>query len=427
MSACRLIELFEYTTMEVSRDDLPLEAAEMLKQKYSGKVAIETNSFMPNSNWRLTAQGWVGYLPLTPEVSIRLLPKPGVSITNLFRMLEFAYDLKSFQLIDKGLFDCDTLEDFYDRLANMLARRIIDRGQRGFYHTYLSNSDNLAYVRGRIDLENASLRPWEVKLKCHFEEHTSDIEDNRILAWTLLQLLRSGLCTERSQPFVSQAYRRLLSFAEPAPCGPEACHGRLYNRLNYDYRPMHALCRLFLEHLGPTHKVGKREMIPFVVDMALLYERFVAKWLKAHPMDGYSIEAQKDMIVDPKQRRTITMDLLLYEEPSRRPKCVIDTKYKVGAPSNDDIYQAVSYAVANGCKDAILVYPAELELPLDERWGDIRVRSATFSLEGDLEEAGRRFKQNMGSSLFHVGNFRIAVGGLNHDNIRHESRRRVGR
>jgi len=32
-----------------------------------------------------------------------------------------------------------------------------------------------------------------------------------------------------------------------------------------------------------------------------------------------------------------------------------------------------------------------------------------------------------GSSLFHVGNFRIAVSGLNHDNIRHESRRRVGR
>jgi 5-methylcytosine-specific restriction enzyme subunit McrC len=73
----------------------------------------------------------------------------------------------------------------------------------------------------------------------------------------------------------------------------------------------------------------------------------------------------------------------------------MDTKYKVGAPSNDDIYQVVSYAAANGCKDAILVYPAELDRPLDERWGDIRVRSATFSLEGDLEETGRRFTQNI--------------------------------
>jgi len=395
MSTCRSIELFEYTSTEVSRDDLSLEAAELLKQKYDDKVTIETTSFMPNSNWRLTAQGWVGYIPLTTDVSIRLLPKHGVSITNLFRMLEYAYNLESFQLLDKGLFDCDTLEDFYDRLAKILARRISDRCLRGFYHAYLPNSDNLPYVRGRVDLENASLKPWEVKLKCHFEDHTSDIEDNRILAWTLQQLLRSGLCTDRSLPFVSQAYRRLLSFAEPVPCGPEACHGRFYNRLNYDYMPMHALCRLFLEHLGPAYKVGKREMIPFVVDMALLYERFVAEWLKTHPAVGYSIEAQKNIKVDPRQNRTITMDLLIYEEPSHRPKCVLDTKYKVGVPSNDDIYQVVSYAVANGCKDAILVYPAELERPLDERWGDIRVRSATFSLEGDLEETGRRFTQNM--------------------------------
>lgn len=399
MSICTPIKLSEFTPIEVSRDRLPIEVAELIKQKHSDKVTVETISFLPNSSWRLKSQGWVGYIPLTSDVGLRLLPKPGIRIKNLFGMLEYAYSLESFQLFDKALFDCDTMEDFYDRLASILARRVLDRSMQGFYHTYLSSSDHLSYVRGRIDLENACLRPWEVNLRCHFDEHASDIEDNRILAWTLLQLLRSGLCTDRSLPFVSQAYRRLLSFAEPIPCGPEACHDRLYNRLNDDYRPMHALCRLFLEHLGPAYNVGKREMIPFVVDMALLYERFVAKWLKAHPMEGYSIEAQKDMIVDPKQKRTITMDLLLYEEPSRRPKCVMDTKYKVGAPSNDDIYQVVSYAVANGCKDAILVYPAELERPLDERWGDIRVRSATFSLEGDLEEAGQNFVRGIVSLL----------------------------
>jgi 5-methylcytosine-specific restriction enzyme subunit McrC len=162
---------------------------------------------------------------------------------------------------------------------------------------------------------------------------------------------------------------------------------------------MHALCRLFLEHLGPAYKVGKREMIPFVIDMALLYERFVAEWLKAHPLDGYSIEAQKDKIVDPRQKRTITMDLLLCEVPFGRPKCVMDTKYKVGVTSNDDIYQVVSYAVANECSDAILIYPVELDQPLDTLWGDIRVRSATFSLEGDLEEAGRNFVRELFGSL----------------------------
>ena len=396
MSSTDLIELSEYTRVKIDRERLPVEAAELLKQKFGDKVTVEMVSFGPDADWQLTAQGWVGYIPLTPEISIRLLPKQGVSITNLFRMLEYAYSLESFHLFEKGLFDCDTLEDFYDRLANILAHRILDRGRRGFYHSYQPRSDPLPYVCGRIDLQRASLRPWEVKLECHFEEHTSDIEDNQILTWTLLQILRSGLCTENSSPSISHAYRRLLSFAEPVPCSPEVCLDRIYNRLNYDYRPMHALCRLFLEHLGPAHKIGKREMIPFIVNMANLYELFVAEWLKAHILEGYSIEAQKEMIIGHQQNMKFRMDIVLYDERTHQSKCIMDTKYKVGAPSMDDIYQVVAYAEANGCKEAILIYPAELEQPLDVMWGDnIRVRSATFSLEGDLEEAGQRFVQEM--------------------------------
>lgn len=391
MNSINPIELHEYAPIKVDRERLPVEAAELLKQKYGDKITVETTSFGPNSDWQLTSQGWVGYIPLTPEVRFRLLPKNGVSITNLFRMLEYAYSLESFHLLEKGLFDCDTLEDFYDRLANILAHRILDRARKGFYHSYQPRSDQLPYLRGRIDLQRASLRPWEVKLECHFEEHTSDIKDNQILTWTLLQILRSGLCTENSSHSVSQAYRRLLSFAEPEPCGPESCLNRTYHRLNFDYKPMHALCRLFLEHLGPAHKIGKREMIPYVVNMASLYELFVAEWLKAQNIEGFSIEAQKDIIIDHRQNMKFRMDLVLCEESSQKPKCIMDTKYKIGASSMSDIHQVIAYAEAIGCREAILIYPVEMESPLDMWVGDIHVRSATFALEGDLNEAGWDF------------------------------------
>ena len=391
MSCIEIIELTERTPVKVDRERLPLEAAEMLKQKFGDKIAVETISFGPDSDWQLTAQDWVGYIPLTPDVSIRLLPKNGVKITNLFGMLEYAYGLKSFQLFEKRLFDCDTMEDFYDRLADILAHLVLDRARRGFYRSYQPRSDQLPYLQGRIDLQRASLRPWEVKLECHFEEHTSDIEDNQILTWTLLQILRSGLCTENSSHFVSHAYRRLLSFAGPEPCGPESCLGRIYDRLNYDYRPMHALCRLFLEHLGPAHKIGKREMIPFLVNMANLYELFVAEWLKAHNIEGFSIEAQKDVIIDRRQNVKFRMDLVLCDRISQQPKCIMDTKYKIGPPSMSDIHQVIAYAEAIGCKEAILIYPVEKESPLDMWVGDIHVRSATFALEGDLDEAGWDF------------------------------------
>ena len=73
----------------------------------------------------------------------------------------------------------------------------------------------------------------------------------------------------------------------------------------------------------------------------------------------------------------------------------MDTKYKIGPPSMSDIHQVIAYAEAIGCREAILIYPVEMESHLDMRVGDIHVRSVTFALEGDLDEAGRNFVNDM--------------------------------
>ena len=60
-------------------------------------------------------------------------------------------------------------------------------------------------------------------------------------------------------------------------------------------------------------------------------------------------------------------------------------------PSSRDVEQIVAYAEIKRCKEAILIYPKSLDQPLDEMFGDIRVRSLSFSLDGDLDLAGRQF------------------------------------
>ena len=50
----------------------------------------------------------------------------------------------------------------------------------------------------------------------------------------------------------------------------------------------------------------------------------------------------------------------------------------------------VTYAEVKGYEESILIYPAPLEVALDQRLGKIRVRSLAFSIDGDLEQAGRR-------------------------------------
>ena len=389
----RVIELFEYEPREVTRQQLPLEAAELIRQEYSNVVKVEATSFLPDSNWKLTAQGVVGYLPLTSQVGLRLLPK--VPIENIFRMLEYAYDLEIAFSHLEGLVDCSCLEDFYDRLARLLAVLVLSRERRGFYRDYQKRSEQLPFVRGRLDHRAACQRPWETRIACHFEEHTPDVEENRILAWTLLQILHSGLCTERSLPLVRQAFRDTAGFVELRSCRAKDCIARHYNRLNQDYQPMHALCRFFLEHMGPGHESGDHEMIPFLVKMDRLFELFVARWLKEHLPSGFSIQLQEQIIVDSNLDIKFKIDLSIFDDKIGRCAFVMDTKYKSGQPSATDIQQVTAYAETKDCREAILIYPESFGSVLRGKVGIINIRSVVFSLDGDLEKAGNRFVEDL--------------------------------
>jgi 5-methylcytosine-specific restriction enzyme subunit McrC len=231
-----------------------------------------------------------------------------------------------------------------------------------------------------------------VGLECHYAEHTPDIEDNQILAWTLSVLARSGICTERVLPTIRKAYRALHGSVTLLPKAASDCTGRTYDRLNEDYRTLHALCRLFLDHLGTSHERGPHLMVPFLVDMDRLYEQFVAEWLAAHLDPGrIRVSHQERVTIDPSGPSWFLVDLVLREANSDRALMVLDTKYKTTPPAPEDIAQVVAYAEAVGCREAILIYPVRQSHPLDVRVGWTRVRSVAFSVDRDLQQGGRAF------------------------------------
>jgi 5-methylcytosine-specific restriction enzyme subunit McrC len=95
-------------------------------------VSVEYPTPKTEGAWRLTAQGWVGYIPLSQDMGVSLLPKVGLG--NIFRMLEYAYRLKNFHFLD-GAFESSSPLDFYERLARILTRRVLDRARKGLYRT----------------------------------------------------------------------------------------------------------------------------------------------------------------------------------------------------------------------------------------------------------------------------------------------------
>ena len=386
MSEPRRIELEEYEPLSLPAAALTLEEGASLWRDFRDKVAVAFPSPATEQQWQLTSQGWVGYIPLCERVALALTPR--VPLGNIFRMLEYAYRLE-FVLLE-GLMESGSLQEFYERLANVLAKRVLDRVRTGLYRAYVPEGETLQTVRGRIDLNRRMRKPWEVNLPCDFHEHTADLVDNQILAWTLLRVARSGACTERVLPTIRYAYRSLLGTVSVEPLPSAACVGRLYNRLNDDYRPLHALCRFFLEHSGPTHERGDREMIPFLVSMPKLFERFVAEWSRHRFPSSLRLEVQETVRLDEQSGLRFEIDLVLYDVERDTPLAVLDTKYKKAAqPSETDVQQVVAYATSKGCKRAFLVYP--IEVPCDTLVGDVRVSGLAFGLSGDLEANGRAF------------------------------------
>lgn len=395
MTTPQVLELTEYVPHLLPASEFPQEAAEELVHRYRAQVQIEPPSFLNNNHWRLTPQGWVGHIPLTPDLHLALRPK--VPLANLFRMLELVYALNTFQVLD-GVYEADSLDDFFERLANILAKGVLDRFRRGIYRTYEPEADDLTYMRGRLDVARTLTRVGRIELPCHYEEHTADTEDNQILAWTLQRILRCGRATENgSLCNVRAAYRHFHGAVSAPPIHPEACVGRHYNRLNMDYRSLHALCYFFLSHTGPTHNHGSHEMLPFLVGMAGLYERFVAAWLQQHLAPDFRVVLQDRFLLDSTANLAFQIDMVVYAEGEVHPRWVLDTKYKVptSGPTTADIAQVVAYATAMQANQAILIYPAPLPSPLDTSVGGVHVRSLVFSLDGDLDQAGRTLVRSL--------------------------------
>ena len=106
----QVIFLTEYEPAVLPAEAIPYPAAELLWRHYGRQVAVEFPSPKTGGRWQFTAQGWVGYIPLTAELAFLLQPK--VPLGNLFRMLEYAYHLDSFTFLE-GLVASDSLAEFY--------------------------------------------------------------------------------------------------------------------------------------------------------------------------------------------------------------------------------------------------------------------------------------------------------------------------
>lgn len=358
----------------------------------SEKFEIELASLLNGYTYGIRSRGWVGYIPVDHSLTIRVLPK--VEVKHLFGMLEVAYQLRSFNIFE-GEVAIKTIDELYERVVSILARRVIDRARKGLYRHYIAESDELPYVRGRMDSVATILNTFRgiPRISCEYEENTADLDDNRILLWTLHQV--------RRQAIRKTTVRRELDLARRALAGTVAlmrfvaadCLGRKYHRLNSDYRSIHGLCRLILEHTGPDIAVGERQFVPFELNMPRLFELFVAEWLRAHPPKGMIVRSKYNVKVDADFKLSREMDIVFFHKGTGQPIALLDTKYKTsGKPEEADINQIAFYAHELNIKRALLIYPSNVSRPFTIHHGrEMILEGLVFDIAMPLDEAGPAF------------------------------------
>jgi len=315
-------------------------------------------------------------------------------------MLEYAYDLKSFHLFP-GRLAVGSISDIFEKLVSILAQRVLERAKKGLYRDYIDERESLKFVRGRCQWVGTlrSAMRGSVRLECDYQENTADLDDNRILAWTLYTIPRFNVRDPAIKQLAAKAYRSLISAVSVTKMPPEACIGRFYNRLNDDYEPMHDLCRFFLESCGPILSREDRNFIPFLLYMPTLFESFVARWLEKHLPAKYAMQRQYSVRLVEGETWRFIMDLVIRDIETNKILAVLDTKYKGSdKPADADICQVVAYAVQANTRKAFLVYPSaymsKTAIPVGGDQG-VRVKMLSFDIGGDLEEAGERFLGNL--------------------------------
>ena len=177
-----------------------------------------------------------------------------------------------------------------------------------------------------------------------------------------------------------------------------------YSRLNYEYEPLHQLCRLLLDAASVHEDEGEFEFHTFLINMNELFESYVAKSLAAMLPAQMRAVAQTNDRLDTAGRVRIQPDVVVMV--AGQPAIVLDTKYKKldqGEFNNHDLYQVLSYCTALQLNRGALVYPrhlVDLQHTVLVRNSSVAIRQMTLDLSGDvdaLQIATKKFVEDVAS------------------------------
>ena len=192
---------------------------------------------------------------------------------------------------------------------------------------YVLHCENLKKLKGRISIlknerSNVAIKRFD-RVYCNYDEYSVDIPENRVLKKALLfaqRFLGSMRGSYHSYKGINHMLASSLTLFDSVSDDVDIKDIRMIkgHKIFKDYAEAIRLAKLVLRHFDYSiNNVSQKEdtIVPFVLDMSLLYEHYVY---------GLLYEAYKDKIVYQYKGQTGYPDFLYC---STGFKAILDTKY----------------------------------------------------------------------------------------------------
>lgn len=335
----------------------------------------------------LRARGVVGVVA-TRDLELEILPKIEGEThevrRHLVHMLAVALELP---IADGELAGLATqTETLLELLIGLFSRRLTEVVRRGLPRRYLTETDDLPTLRGRLDATRqfTVLAASPQKLACRFDALSHDIALNQIMKAAVTRLLHVTR-TEKNQRLLREL---ALSFADvtEVPIRFLPWDAVIIDRTNAPWKVLRNLAELLLGNRFQTTSLGESAGFSLLFEMSALFEAYIARCLaRALRGSGRHVVAQGGrrfaLEHDGRELFQTRPDILV--KNLDRIERVIDTKWKRITPSAEDrkggvketdVYQMMAYGQIYGCSSLTLLYPhhGDLENPEFDRVHRVR-------------------------------------------------------
>ena len=233
--------------------------------------------------------------------------------------------------------------------------------RRHLLHGYRTIDDTLHGIKGRIRF-NDQLRRHQrlaVPIEVSYDEHTPDIDENRILLAALHKLSHLQRLTPDLQHDINRLIRNFTGVT-PTTYNRHRIPTPPINRLNQHYAPALGLAELILTNRTLELAHGTNTNNSLLFDMATVFESFVHTALREAlhlTRHQFPRAGTQPLYLDTNRHVRLKPDITWWQHGI----CTLvgDIKYKKtisGDGNNADLYQALAYANATRLDNATLIY-----------------------------------------------------------------------